>query len=119
MTQRDTGVLLREMLESIRIIQEYLADMDLQAFLAQRITQDAVIRRLEILGEAASRLPTSIKDTFPAVDWRAMTAMRNRLIHGYFSVDLAIVWNTVKTDLPALEAHSREMLAHVEREAGP
>ena len=118
MTGRDTGILLKEILESIATIRDYLADTDQQTFLAQRITQDAVIRRLEILGEAASQLPTPIKERFPSVDWRAITAMRNRLIHGYFTVNLTIVWNTVKTDLPLLEEQARAMLLDVEREAG-
>lgn len=117
MTGRDAGILLKEMLESIAIIHEYLADIDQQAFLAHRITQDAVIRRLKILGEAASQLPSPVKDRFPAVDWRSITAMRNRLIHGYFTVNLTVVWNTAKSDLPLLEGQARAMLLEVEGEA--
>ena len=118
MTDRDAGILLREMLDSISIIQGHLNNVDEQGFLTHVVVQDAVIRRLEILGEIASRLPETLKDRFPSVDWRAITAMRNRLIHGYFTVDLSIVWNTVQTDMPILEQQARAMLSDVEQDAG-
>jgi uncharacterized protein with HEPN domain len=66
--------------------------------------QDAVIRRLEIIGEAARHLSPETQDTYPQLPWRAMTQMRNLVIHQYDDVDLTIVWDTVQNDLPPLIA---------------
>ncbi|MFX1514209.1 MAG: DUF86 domain-containing protein [Promethearchaeota archaeon] len=67
-------------------------------------TIDAVLRNLEIIGEAAKNIPTDVTKKYPEVDWRGATAMRDRLIHGYFGVDIPIVWETIKTDLPELKS---------------
>jgi len=62
----------------------------------------AVVRALEVIGEAARHVPQSIRSQYPLVPWRGMTGMRNKVIHDYFGVDTAVVWRTVKEDLPAL-----------------
>lgn len=62
----------------------------------------AIVRLLEIIGEASSCISETTKDSYPHIPWRKMTAMRNRLIHGYFDINYDIVWDTVKNDLPGL-----------------
>lgn len=105
--QRDPRIILDEILTSIAMIQSYLTQMTQDQFRAQPLIQDGVVRRLEIIGEAATQLPADLKTRFTTVEWRAMTTMRNRLIHGYFAVNLTIVWDTIQRDLPVLETQIR------------
>jgi uncharacterized protein with HEPN domain len=96
------------------MIQSYLAQVAQDQFMAQPLIQDGVVRRLEIIGEAATQLPVDLKARFTAVEWRAMTTMRNRLIHGYFAVNLTIVWDTIQRDLPVLETQIRAIRAQLD-----
>ena len=72
-------------------------------FLKSVSIQDAVIRRLEIIGEAVKNIPPEFRDEYPDIPWRQIAGMRDVLIHGYFGVDLAMTWKLVKSDLPELE----------------
>jgi uncharacterized protein with HEPN domain len=96
---------LNDMLEAIRLAREYVEDGDRDRFFADRRTQQAVILNLLVLGEAATRIintdPAFIA-RYPDVPWMQMRGMRNRMAHGYFDVDLEIVWRTVQESLPAL-----------------
>ncbi len=94
--------LLGHIADSIAAIESYTAT-GRDAFLADRLTQDAVIRNFEIIGDAASRLSAVIRNQ-PGVPWRKIIAFRNRLIHAYWSVDLPLVWNVIENDLPPLKA---------------
>lgn len=109
MSQRVPRIILEELLESLQVIHEYTEHLSADAFFAQRMVQDAVVRRLEILGEAANQLPTEWKDQHAEVPWQIITGMRNRLIHGYFSIDLSLVWGTITRDLPPLEQQLRQI----------
>lgn len=97
---------LRHILDAIQQIEAYTADMAVETFLEGRLTLDAVVRNIEIVGEA-SRNITEHDPEFaaehPEVPWDAMYTMRNRLSHGYFSVDARVVWQTVQQDLPELK----------------
>ena len=73
-------------------------------------TNFAVIRALEIIGEAAKRLPVSLREQYPAIPWRGMAGMRDRIIHGYDTVDLQIVWDVVKQDIPEIKPQIRQIL---------
>lgn len=115
MSDRDPLLVLGEILESTAAIRQYLNGISKVEFAARALLQDAVIRRLEIVGEAANQLPEALQNRFPEVEWRAITAMRNRLIHGYFSVNIEIVWNTVQHDLPILEAQVQSVLSQLEQ----
>ena len=94
--------LLRDMLDSAALIQSYLMGVSREAFFADREKQDAVLRRLEIIGEAASRLSPATQALFPKLPFRAMKGMRNIIVHDYGEVDLELVWQTVDVDLPGL-----------------
>jgi uncharacterized protein with HEPN domain len=87
--------------ESIAAIETYVAG-GRDAFMKERLIQDAVIRNFEIIGEAASRLSPAVRDR-PGLVWGKIIAFRNRLIHGYWSVDLLLVWDVVANDLPRLK----------------
>lgn len=68
------------------------------------------MRSLEIVGEAAKRLPSELRASTPSVDWRAMAGMRDRLIHGYFAVDYELVWDVVAREVPRLRREVRELI---------
>ena len=100
-TEKQTG-LLRDMLDSARLIGNYLSGVNRDAFLADSEKQDAVLRRLEVIGEAASRVSPETQALFPALPFRAMRGMRNIIAHDYGEVDIELVWKTATTDLPVL-----------------
>lgn len=80
----------------------FTSGMDYAAFAADERTVFAVVRALEIVGEAAKRIPSVVRDRHPQVPWRTMSRMRDKLIHDYTSVNLEVVWQTVMDDLPGL-----------------
>jgi uncharacterized protein with HEPN domain len=100
---RDNEYLI-DIVESGKLTAAYVRGKTKEDFEADVQCQDAVIRRLEIIGEAARRLSAETQATYPQLPWRAMTQMRNLVIHQYDDVDLTIVWDTVQTDLPPLIA---------------
>ncbi len=89
--------------ESIKKIQEYTNSMDFKDFEKSTLLQDAVIRQLEILGEASKKLSEDFRSSHPSVPWKFIVGMRNRLIHDYFGVDIEAVWETVIKDIPFLK----------------
>lgn len=102
MNPRDE-VYLRHILQASHQIGSYTADLDRERFLSESIVQDAVIRQLEIIGEAAKQVSADLRTQYASqVRWRSMAGMRDRLIHGYFGVDLDAVWETVQHDVPDL-----------------
>ncbi len=102
---------LYDILDSARIIQRYIADLTREEFENNTEKQDAVIRRFEIIGEAARHLSPDAQKAFPDVPWKLITGMRNILIHDYDDVDLDRVWKTAHDDLPGLIARLESYLA--------
>lgn len=98
---RDDAYLL-DILQAAKLAVVYLRDGTLEAFLQDTQVQDSVIRRLEIIGEAARRVSETTQLKHPDLPWREMIAMRNIIIHEYDNVDLTVVWDAVKNDLPPL-----------------
>jgi len=80
-------------------ISKYLENIDYDNFQKNRLLQDAVMRELEIIGEASKNLSEDFRNKFPDIPWRLMAGMRDKLIHGYFSIDVIEVWNTAKRDI--------------------
>lgn len=98
---RDERAYLLHVLEAVDAILEYTAD-GRAAFFADRKTRDAVIRNVEIIGQAVKGLSDRTRALQPDVPWRRIAGMRDKLIHEYFGVDLALVWDVVERELPAL-----------------
>lgn len=95
--------ILDDVLGAIRRIETYLAGESRNSFLGTPMLQDAVVRNLEIVGEAAKRLPPELRAQAPEIDWRKVAGLRDVLIHDYAAVDLEIVWDVVASRLPALK----------------
>lgn len=100
---RDPAGWLGDIADAAAKARSFLGDMSLDKFQADDKTAFAVIRALEILGEAAKKIPPEIRRRYPLVPWRAMAGIRHKLIHDYVSVNLEVVWKTVNEDLPPLE----------------
>ncbi|MHA2227463.1 MAG: HepT-like ribonuclease domain-containing protein [Candidatus Hodarchaeales archaeon] len=103
MSSRTPKLFLDDILKSINQINLYIGGLTYDQFHKDLKTVDAVIRNLEIIGEAVKNLPNDIINKNPEVNWKGATTMRDRLIHGYFGVDEAIVWATITNDLPKLK----------------
>jgi uncharacterized protein with HEPN domain len=101
--KRDWKLFIMEILESINKIEKYIEGLNYEQFVRDEKTKDAVVRNLEIIGEAANQLPKEIQQKFSNVPWAQIIAMRNRMIHGYFTMDYRIVWNIVKLDILSLK----------------
>lgn len=93
---------LLDILEAARLALSYVQGVSREAFLSDTQRQDSVIRRMEIIGEAARRISSATQAAFPHLPWSGMIGMCNLLIHHYGDVDLEIVWDTVQRDLPGL-----------------
>ena len=101
--KKDYRVFLLHIRDSIAAIREYTKDGN-AAFMADRKTQDAVIRQLEIIGEAVKGLPADFRTQHKDIPWQNIAGMRDMLIHHYFGIDIKTVWGVVEHHLPALEA---------------
>ena len=106
---RDAALLL-DMALAAEDALSFVAGLDKRAFLASDLHQSAVIRKLEIMGEAAGKVSKAFCDAHPAIPWKQMTGLRHRLIHGYGEVRLDIVWQLVTETLPDLIAILRPLI---------
>jgi uncharacterized protein with HEPN domain len=107
---RDYKVYLEDILEAIGKIRVYTAGLSFSTFTADSKTLDAVVRNLEIIGEAVRGVPELVRSKHPEVDWKRITGLRNILIHEYFGVDAEIVWDIAQSKLDILESTARDML---------
>ena len=107
---KDDRIYLNHILEAIGDIERYTAD-GYAVFIRERIQQDAVIRKLEVIGEAAKHLSTAAKAARPEIQWREIAAMRDKMLHEYFGVNLEIVWAAVEHNLPELKHAAEKLLA--------
>jgi uncharacterized protein with HEPN domain len=110
--KHDPSVFLKHIRDSITDIEGYTQDIDSQTFLAykNKEKQDAVVRRIEIIGEAVRNIPVEFQNAHPEVPWQKIAGMQHKLVHEYFGVDLELVWAVVESDLPVLKKHVEELL---------
>jgi len=108
--KKNPKLFLEHILECIDLIEEYTRDVTTEHFMESVKTQDMVIRRLEIIGEAVRNIPENIRKDFNHIPWRSIAGMRDKLIHEYFGVDLKLTWNVVVNELPALKKNIAEVL---------
>jgi uncharacterized protein with HEPN domain len=108
---------LRDILDAAEKAEQFLSDVSEEQFKANDEKVFAVVRALEIVGEAARAIPDDVRTRYPAVPWRDVAGMRDKLVHAYFVVDLKRVWETVKRDLPTLRESVTRMLVEAEEQS--
>jgi uncharacterized protein with HEPN domain len=109
---KDNRIYLNHILEAIEDIERYTAP-GYEAFMREPMQQDAVIRKLEVIGEAVKQLSAATRDTRAKIQWREIAAMRDKMIHEYFGVNLEIVWAVVEHNMPELKQAVEELLASI------
>lgn len=101
--KKDDTIYLHHILDAIGLIEEYTKGMSENEFLGNSMAHDAVVRQIEIIGEAARNVSDEFQEKHPNLPWMKMIGIRNKIIHEYFNINYAIVWDTIKDDLPALK----------------
>ena len=102
MFKRPVDLLLDDICEAIDRIEQYISGMSFDVFSKDRKSVDAVVRNLEIIGEASNRLPADFKNSHSQIQWHKVVGLRHRIVHEYFGIDLQIVWQILQKDLPSL-----------------
>jgi uncharacterized protein with HEPN domain len=110
---RDFIDYIEDIIDAIGEIEEFIAGIDFNSFIIDKKTRNAVIRSLEVMGEAASKVPLETRAEFPEIPWKYMVGMRNKLIHEYFGIDLEIVWTVCTEEIPPLKPLIIDLLEHL------
>ena len=110
---RDYLLYIEDIIESISKIENFVGDMRYEDFVADEKTSSAVIRHLEIIGEASKHVPDFIREKYSDIPWADMARMRDKIIHFYFGVDYDIVWKVVKNRLPEIQQQLRRVVSEL------
>ena len=102
MYEREWGFYLDDMIKFCEMVLVYTEGLNREGFEADEKTYDATLRKLELIGEAATHIPEAVRETLSAIPWRQVVATRNRLIHGYLGIDNDILWSIIRDDIPVL-----------------
>jgi uncharacterized protein with HEPN domain len=108
--KKSSEIFLKHILESIKYIESFSKKLTKNKLINNRLRQNAIIRELEIIGEATKNIPNSFRKKYPDVPWKGIAGMRDKLIHHYFGVDLNEVWDVIRGDLPKLKKQIQEIL---------
>ena len=114
MKRRDSKDYLRDILDAIDNVENFVGDMTYSQFTKDRKTFHAVVRCMEIIGEASKNIPQRVKTEQEALPWKQMAAMRDKLTHAYFGVDEETIWKTIKEDIPSLKEPISKLLEEQE-----
>lgn len=108
--QRAYESYLKDILEAIRKIENYTENMSYEDFLKDELRQDGVVKNLEVIGEAVKNIPYDLKSKKPEIEWKKIAGLRDILTHGYFGINLEIVWDVTKNKIPDLKKHISTLL---------
>jgi len=103
MNNKNDLAFIEHILESINAIEDFSKNMIKEDLISNRLRQSAIVREIEIIGEAVKNLSDNLKKEYKKIEWRAIAGTRDKMIHHYFGVDLNIVWDIIKKDLPVLK----------------
>lgn len=109
-------LLLREMIDAVDRIRELIGDSDVEQLRSDSMRREAVLWNYTVLGEAASHIPPEIRDAYPTIEWSQAVRLRNRIVHGYWDVDLHLLYGTATEDLPAMSQRLRLLLDALEQD---
>ena len=115
MSKRGNKEFLYDIKEAIRRIEDYIGQMNYEEFLQENKTQDAVVRNLEIIGEAVKNLSEPMKKKYNKIGWKDFAGMRDKVIHHYFGIKWDIVWSVIKDKLPKLNENIEHILKETDR----
>ncbi|MCY3738244.1 MAG: DUF86 domain-containing protein [Gemmatimonadaceae bacterium] len=107
---RSWQLYIRDMIEFSTKVLSYTERLDQEGFIAETLVYDATLRNLELIGEAATHIPTQVREAHPEIQWRRIIATRNRLAHGYLGMDDDVIWDIIQTDVPKLLTALQELL---------
>ena len=106
---------LNDMHDSIEKIEKFVGSMEFSQFENDDKTIMAVVKALEIIGEAVKKIPLSIKKKYPQFPWRGMSGMRDKLVHEYFGMNIKVVWKTIKEDIPSIRPLVQKLLKSIDK----
>ena len=109
--KRDFSLFIKDILEAIDDIENFIADADFETFSADKKTRAAVVHEIEIIGEATKNIPASVRTKHKELPWKDMAKMRDKVTHFYFGVNYEIVWKVVKERLPAIKVAAKKILS--------
>ncbi|CAN5381571.1 DUF86 domain-containing protein [soil metagenome] len=112
MSSREWRIRIEDILEALAKIERYTSELDYTGFCQNEMAIDAVIRNLEVIGEASNFVPSEIRSQYNNLPWTEMRGLRNILAHEYFNVDLQIIWHTITHDLSLLSFELKKMLEY-------
>ncbi len=107
---RSLQLYLQDICTSCAKVQRYTLNMTLEAFVSDERTYDAVVRNLQIIGEAVKQIPPEVREQYPAVEWRKIAGLRDILAHAYFSLENETLWDIVQNKVPALQEQMQRMV---------
>lgn len=103
MSKRDWKILFEDIIESINKIENYIKDISFEDFSQSPLIIDAVVRNIEVIGEASKNIPAEIQNQFTDIPWQKIKGIRNRIVHEYFAVDISIIWFIITSELDPLK----------------
>ncbi len=113
---RDVIIYLKDILDYMDRAIQYLNEYEFNDFISDNKTCDAVLRCIEVIGEATKKIPDDLRESYPDIPWRDMAGMRDKVIHSYFTVDYKMVWLTITEDIPRMMPEIKKVIDDLEKE---